>query len=550
MTQPTSGLNAELRGVLDRINDQAFELAYIKNSSTYRLATSLRKSPLTSLGRARPHTLTVRALGRSGPGSKGCEVWLLRASARRGEPGVPWDFVHRSGFAFEPSRFSSHGRCLRSTGGEARFAAGPEPELVFQTFPWGGLAEIEFAGRREVIDLYSETTGTVLVWPASSPMQGVSTPLPAAASPPAPATVAAPEPGTDQAEAFTEADRAFLVDVARTKATTVAVHCPRWLGISSATRALFETCYCVPERREIEPSLLSDAALDRHARVLAESGVRTVIISGGDHAHRRLVLKLKALRPDLRIDVLWHGSYVQVQDDYEWAALRSWIDAARAGIIRGIATVKAGMEEFFRSQGVASCLLLNYVPGEPMSPPDLPTECIEAGVWISGVSFRKCPHAAIAGLAMLRNARLHAAGMDERARDFAKYLGLPAAEMHESPLPHGLLMEAIRRTHLTLYVTFSECCPMLPLESLRMGVPCLLGPVSHLFQDAPYLFERLVVPFPDRAEVIARAARRAFEERDAIMRAYAAYAAEYNRLARARVDEFVTHGPTPADRPA
>src|SRR5690606_34295234 len=92
---------------------------------------------------------------------------------------------------------------------------------------------------------------------------------------------------------------------------------------------------------------------------------------------------------------------------------------------------------------------------------------------------------------------------------------------------------AMRRTHLTMYVTFVECCPMLPLESLSMGVPCIFGPNSHLLEDNEYLFQRLVVPFPDRAEVIADYAVRAMAERREIIDAYRAYYPAY----RARSDE-------------
>ena len=69
---------------------------------------------------------------------------------------------------------------------------------------------------------------------------------------------------------------------------------------------------------------------------------------------------------------------------------------------------------------------------------------------------------------------------------------------------------------------------MLPLESMSVGVPCLVGPTSHLFEDDPWLFERLVVPFPDRADVIADYVGRALRERSEIMPAYCRYIVGYN----------------------
>ena len=134
----------------------------------------------------------------------------------------------------------------------------------------------------------------------------------------------------------------------------------------------------------------------------------------------------------------------------------------------------------------------------------------------------------LTALTMLPHVRLHGAGLDARLRDMVGFFGITADLLEEEPLPLERLLQAIRRTHLSLYITFSECCPMLPLESMSVGVPCLVGPTSHLFEDDPWLFERLVVPFPDRADVIADYVGRALRERSDIMRAYSRYIVGYN----------------------
>jgi hypothetical protein len=159
-------------------------------------------------------------------------------------------------------------------------------------------------------------------------------------------------------------------------------------------------------------------------------------------------------------------------------------------------------------------------------------------MWFSG-NIWKVPHAMIAALRMLPDVKLHAAGVGQRAREVAEYFGVPIGEFHERTVPQAQLHDALRRTHLTLYVTYTECCPMMPLESIAAGVPCLIGPASHLFEDHAYLFERLVVPFPDRADVIARYAGRALDERERIMDECRAYIPRYNEAARRSVAEFL-----------
>ena len=46
---------------------------------------------------------------------------------------------------------------------------------------------------------------------------------------------------------------------------------------------------------------------------------------------------------------------------------------------------------------------------------------------------------------------------------------------------------------INLYVTFSECSPMLPLESLELEVPCITGNNHHYFKENNLLKKYLVI---------------------------------------------------------
>ena len=67
----------------------------------------------------------------------------------------------------------------------------------------------------------------------------------------------------------------------------------------------------------------------------------------------------------------------------------------------------------------------------------------------------------------------------------------------------------------------------------------LPGQREQLFEDDRYLYDRLVVPTPDRPEAIASYARRALEERESIIEAYSGYAPRYVARAKASVEAFI-----------
>lgn len=567
---------AKLREITGRVRAEArlrgerdAELAYIRQHRSYRLAERLRRSRLYRLARylrtGDARMITVRALGERHPASGGQEVWLLAAAPNHGAPAVPWEFVEADGgWELREAPDGAYGRALVSTGGVVRIPADQDPELRFVSHAWSGKVEIVFGWRREVIDLCDQTGGQRIVRPAQVDL--VTSAVEVKPTHGAPAASASPEfaeprsngRGRRAAAASSRAEiaaaiarrgRSWAESLGGEEAAVAAVCCPRWRGVTASTRALFRHVYLLPATAEEDPYRFADGALEAHARVLLDAGIEHLVLSGGDEAQLELALLVKRAKPEVRCDLVWHGNYTHFGEDYHWRMLARWIEAARDGTVHTIATVKKGMEAFLDRAGVRSQFLLNHLEGRPMDPPTLEQTPVHIGIWLSGSTPLKTPFPMLAAGAFLDDVRVHAAGVGPEARRVLEFFDIPTGSFSEAPIPHADLAAAIRRTHLSIYATFVECCPMLPLESLALGVPCLIGPSSHLFEEDEFLFNRLVVPFPDRAEVIAFYARRAIEERTEIIEAYRTYASAYNERARRAVRDLLElQSPAPSIR--
>jgi hypothetical protein len=132
------------------------------------------------------------------------------------------------------------------------------------------------------------------------------------------------------------------------------------------------------------------------------------------------------------------------------------------------------------------------------------------------------------------------AGVGDRAKEWTDALGVNVKYYNPHPIPREELHQRIKNTHLSLYLTSSECAPMLPIESLSLGVPCLISPVSHWFEDDEYLHSRLVVTYPERPEIIAKYIIQALEEREKIIERYKIYVENYNSWAKLQVQKFLS----------
>jgi hypothetical protein len=548
----------KLERMLDRAADRAFELAFIKNTRPYKAAARVRSSAVgRALAKSSDRTVTIRVTGDRNEASGSTEVWLLHASGLEGERSVPWDFVARDeAWTLRDDETRPHGKCLVAhERAVAVVKLGADPELRMLRHPWSGKVEVMFRGRRELIDLYHPVGEVVSVFPARTPMApaldapallqpaarvagGAFAPaddLGVRAAPDAPSR--APEPAVERE--FTEGEEAFIERVRAARPAAIAVTCPRYLGVTSSTVNLFEHTYLVPGSRADDPEALTEDDLRHHAKVIVATRAPRVVISGGDHRQHRLMQLIREAAPSVRCDLFFHGSYPQFSEDYVWHIFKMWVESARKGELYSIASDKFGYDRFVRALGLRGHVLLNRIEGPLHECPDLPESPRHIGLWLSGTTYRKIPHAMLSALTMVPDVRLHGAGLCKRALELVDFFKIPAEFAQERQLAHDELFAAMRRTHLSMYVTFVECCPMLPLESLHQGVPALLGPNSHLFEDNAFLFERLVVPFPDRAEVIADYAERALRERREIIEEYRRYWPGYDARAKDSVRQFL-----------
>ncbi len=81
-------------------------------------------------------------------------------------------------------------------------------------------------------------------------------------------------------------------------------------------------------------------------------------------------------------------------------------------------------------------------------------------------------------------------------------------------LPRAEFLAIQAAMDITFNVTLSECHPMMPMESYRLGVPCLISNTSDLFVEVPRLSDLTIVDKADNPAAIALAASRLLDNKD------------------------------------
>lgn len=311
----------------------------------------------------------------------------------------------------------------------------------------------------------------------------------------------------------------------------VAIGHPDWRGVRSSAENLFEFRLFIPSF-----NAASAAAL---ARRLATCRCAHVVLQGLPPGYEHLLVALRRHAPETRTAVLWHGNFMQLGEREDWYGLRHVLAAVRHGYIDRVGFVKEGMADVFMRLGVPATFVLNYVRTTPIGPSTPMRDGPHLGVWANEPIWRKLPYTMLAGAALVPGSIVWSTGSDQRARAVSELLGLPHAQLAAGALSRDRMPDALGKMHVNLYVTLSECAPMLPLESLAVGAPCLIGPNSHYFRDHSFLHQCLVVDYPDNPRSIADKVALCLLERQSIISAYIGYAREYNERARQTLDAWL-----------
>jgi len=470
--------------------------------------------------------IRIRATGRAAPGALSSEVVVLQV-----EPlgfGVPGDLsAHaRTGadwLAVDEAQVK--GRLwkggIKSTEGTLTLACEPEARIILLRHEWSGIAEIAYGDTTVLVDLYAPEPGLLELRPRDLARLRDRVGAEGAAVP-----VLAGTAGRTERRALYERLCAGF-DSSR----PIALHVPRWHGVAASTRALFDQVLPVPEGPQDHPDDITEADIVEYAEILVATGCRHFVISGGDLFNLKIVEKVQQMAPETRFDQLWHSNFLQMGEPHDWNLLRHWLNALEEGTITRIGVVKEGLERWFARLGLDAVFIPNVVPFEPAEV--RPTTVQDTvGIWLSGSSsYRKLPHAALLALRMVPEVALMGSGLDPYSLQMINDLQLPFRQVSPQPLPHAQLMRRMRQTGLTLYVTMSECSPMVPLESFALGVPCLVGPSSHLFRRSPVLSEALVVQHPQSPGEIAAKMRAALQDQAGLFDAYLEYYEEEKQMA-------------------
>ena len=259
-----------------------------------------------------------------------------------------------------------------------------------------------------------------------------------------------------------------------------------WKGVRSSTIELFSNVILINEAYD-------NLSINRVANLIINSKIRQFILSGFPDGWSEIIKIVKSQKSQIVFKVLWHGSIAQHYEEYSTKVFLEILNLSKLGLISKLGFVKKSSFELYDFLGYDCCFVMNHVNIKTsFTRESTDLNMIKVGIFSADVTLRKNTYTNIASVCYLPNASLTICPSNEHLNQVVNHFNLSVKIFQES-MPREEVIKLMSKLDVVLYVTFSECAPMIPLESMSVGTICLMGANNHYYEKYPILDKYLVV---------------------------------------------------------
>lgn len=304
----------------------------------------------------------------------------------------------------------------------------------------------------------------------------------------------------------------------------VAIYHPDWIGVSNSTKDIFNNTIPLREQfTEKEAKMMAQAIVD--------SGKKVIIFNAFANGWDLIIKEIKKIDTSIKVKIILHGSNALLSEEYDWYVNNLVFTLYKENFVDEICTVKKSLYEFYKLKGINTSFIMNTVNIENkekyINMKEESNDKIKIGLYMSGDRWVKNVYNQLSAVSLIENAKLDCLPLNYKIVEFCNRFNI-AYSGEYSNISRDEMFKRLAKNDVNLYVTFTECAPLLPLESLELGVPCITGDNHHYFEGTE-LEKYLVVNKEDNIIEIYNKIKLVLENKEKIMKAYKEWKVKYDR---------------------
>lgn len=313
----------------------------------------------------------------------------------------------------------------------------------------------------------------------------------------------------------------------------IVIYNPEHIGITNSTNEIFENTVALKE-------IFKDKEINDIADCIVSNNIKQIIFSSTTYGYKALVEKIYEKNSNIIIKFFWHGSHSLYVNRDEEFFLNSILDLAKRNIVKSIGFAKESMAEYYKIKGYKSYFIQNFINSIEYERKDITKvnkDEVKVGIYASGDRWEKNTYNQLSACSLIPNAIVDCIPATKGVKHFCSTMNIKLIS-ESNFLNRQELLVRMSKNDINMYVTFTECSPMIPLESLALGVPCILGNNNHYFTNTE-LENYLVVKSEDSIDEIAKKAMLCMENKEKIIKLYKKWSLNYNETSKIKKDVFL-----------
>lgn len=314
----------------------------------------------------------------------------------------------------------------------------------------------------------------------------------------------------------------------------VAFYNEHWMGTKNATKELFENTVGIGEITSIK---LVDDIVEK----ILEKEIKLVIFSAFSKGWETIIEQLKVKSPKIKIKVVWHGSHAMNVESYDWDRFEKMFELVNCKLIDSIGFVKKSMYDFYKAKGYPVEFIRNTIKIKTdnivKKKQKTNDDSIKVGLYASGDRWVKNFYNQLGAASLFEKSEIDCIPLNEKTLSMGKIFSANIGGLYHS-VSREQLLERMAKNDINFYVTFSECAPLIPLESLELGVPCITGN-NHHYWEGTELQKYLVVNENDNCMKIYEQALYCLENKDKILKLYKEWKLENDKNSKESIKKFI-----------
>lgn len=311
---------------------------------------------------------------------------------------------------------------------------------------------------------------------------------------------------------------------------------PNWVGVSHVAEDLFGGYVPI---KDID--VYTKKEILEIAKIISDANKKLIIMNGLVAGWDKVIEHVRATDSSVTIKVLYHGGDVRLARETDYSSFMKILGLHNMNLIDEIGFVKKQQAEFYAKKGYRARFVANNIvidnPEKYKDTNQPKGNGVRAGLYCSGDVEWKNVFNQIAAASLIDSIELDVVPISQAMAGYADKLKIKLTGI-DKLLPRESLLARMANNDINLYVSFAEASPLLPLESMEVGVPCITANNHHYWQGTS-LEEFLVVSRPDDMLAIHEQIEKVLKNRSKIMALYKEWKVDYDKVSTQSARKFL-----------